>query len=180
MLIARPKLSIDRPSFPPEKIFRDIERTSDNPNDVPRIDWLASTIVGKIPALEFITFQRGRETRRRKGRIKRVRNSWSQVEVDLFGRSIFILASWHRRCGLRAAMPTRENGYTRFRRRVNDVSCSKTAREVTVSPRCRFSTDATRIWTGNSLLRQQLRTYLAGVKERQVFPRRKRDKFCPT
>lgn len=115
----------------------------------------------------------------RKGWIKYVRNSWFRVEVDLFGHSIFILASWRRRCALRTVTLTRENAYARFRRRANDISCDKTgevAVETTVTSDV-VCTDVTRIWTGNLLLRQQLRVSAlnaGGTKENEVFLWRKR------
>lgn len=81
-----------------------------------RIDWLASAVVGKIFALEFITYDAAREGGGDKIRAKQL---VPRVEVDLFRRSIFILASWRRAAPLASNCNTltRENAYARFRHR---------------------------------------------------------------
>lgn len=157
--------------------YFEISNERDIPNDISPIDWLALAIVRRISALEFITYSGIEGGKGGRGWIKYVRNSWFQVEVDLFGRSIFILASWCRRCALRTVTLTRENAYARFRRRANDVSCNKTeevAEETTVTLDA-VCTDVTRIW--NLLLRQQLRVSALnarGTMENEIFLWRKR------
>lgn len=121
------------------------------------IDWLALAIVGKIFAFEFITHSTGGKEER----IKYARNSWLRESKRIY---LDVQSSFW--CRAASAAPhfcelQREKAHTRDSVVcvANDVSCNKAgemAEKTTVTTGI-VGTDVTRIWTGNTLLRQQLR-----------------------